>query len=75
MSCGVGHRRGSDPTLLWLWCGPAAVPPIRPLAWGKKIDVSPSSSLGSVVMNPTNIHEDAVSIPGLALWVKDWVLL
>ena len=19
MSCGVGHRRGSDPALLWLW--------------------------------------------------------
>ena len=29
MSCGVGHRHGSDP--LWLW--PAAVAPIGPLAW------------------------------------------
>ena len=28
MSCGVGHRQGSDPTLLWLWCGPAATAPI-----------------------------------------------
>ena len=33
MSCGVGHRHGSDPELLWLWCRPAAVSPIRPLAW------------------------------------------
>ena len=34
MSCGnVGRRRGSDPTLLWLWCRPAATAPIRPLAW------------------------------------------
>ena len=33
MSCGVGHRRGSDPTLLWLWCRPAATAPIGPLAW------------------------------------------
>ena len=34
MSCGVGHRRGSDPALLWLWCRPAAAAPIRPLvAW------------------------------------------
>ena len=31
MSCGVGRRCGSDPKLLW--CGPAAVAPIRPLAW------------------------------------------
>ena len=22
-----------DPLLLWLWCRPAAVAPIRPLAW------------------------------------------
>ena len=33
MSCGVDHRSGSDPVLLWLWCRPAAVAPIRPLAW------------------------------------------
>ena len=33
MSYGVGRRRGSDPTLLWLWRGPAAAAPIRPLAW------------------------------------------
>ena len=33
MSCGVGHRCGSDPELLWLWCRLAAVAPIQPLAW------------------------------------------
>ena len=33
MSCGVGHRHGSDPALLGLWCRPAAAAPIRPLAW------------------------------------------
>ena len=33
VSCGVGHRCGSDSTLLWLWRRPAAVAPIRPLAW------------------------------------------
>ena len=31
MSCGVGHRRGSD--LVWLWCRPEATAPIRLLAW------------------------------------------
>ena len=29
MSCGVGHRRGSDPELLWL----AATVVIQPLPW------------------------------------------
>ena len=29
----MGCRRGSDPALLWLWCRPAAIAPIRPLAW------------------------------------------
>ena len=33
MSCGVGHRHGSDPTLLWLWCRLAATALIRLLAW------------------------------------------
>ena len=33
MSCGVGGRHGSDPSLLWLWCRPGATAPIRPLAW------------------------------------------
>ena len=38
MSCGVGHRRSSDPVLLWLWLRPAVVGSIQPLAWlnGKK---------------------------------------
>ena len=33
MSCGVGHRRGLDPDLLWLWHRLAAIAPIQPLAW------------------------------------------
>ena len=33
MSCGIGHRCGLDPALLWLWCRLAAVAPNGPLAW------------------------------------------
>ena len=33
MSCGIGHRQGSDLALLWLWRRPAAGAPISPLAW------------------------------------------
>ena len=33
MSCGVGHRRGLDPMLLWLWCTLVATALIGPLAW------------------------------------------
>ena len=34
MSCGVGCRSGSDPALLWLWCGLVPTTPIQFLAWG-----------------------------------------
>ena len=35
MSCGVGHGRGSDLVLLWLWRRPAVAPAgAGPLAWG-----------------------------------------
>ena len=33
MSCGVGRRCGSDLVLLRLWCRPAVIALIRPLAW------------------------------------------
>ena len=33
MSCSVGHRRGSDPMLLWPWHRSAATALIQPLAW------------------------------------------
>ena len=33
MRCGVGHRRGSDLALLWLWHRLAAVALTGPLAW------------------------------------------
>ena len=33
MRCGVGHKCGSDPALLWFWCRPAATALIEPLVW------------------------------------------
>ena len=33
MSCGAGCRCSSDLVLLWLWCRPAAIALIQPLAW------------------------------------------
>ena len=33
VSGGVGHRHGSDPTLLWRWSRLVATALIRPLAW------------------------------------------
>ena len=32
MSCGVGHGNSSDLVLLWLWCRPATIAPIGPVA-------------------------------------------
>ena len=33
VSCGISHRRGSDPVWLWLSCRLAVAALIRPLAW------------------------------------------
>ena len=46
MSCGVGHRHGLDPLVLWLWRRPAAAAPIRTLAWERPY------ALGAVLKRP-----------------------
>ena len=88
MSCGVGLRRGLDPSLLWLWCGSAVTAPIGPL------NCEPSYAMGAALKrqkkekvylgvpfvaqwltNPTRIHKDVGSIPGLVQWFKDLALL
>ena len=44
-------------------------------ACGQREDDLRSSHHGSALTNPTSIHEDMGSIPGLACWVKDPALL
>ena len=55
MSCGVGHRRSSDPLLLWLWRRSAAVAPIRPLAW------EPPCAAGAALKRPKKKKKKATN--------------
>ena len=55
MSCGVIHRRGSEPSLLWLWYRPAAVAPIQPLAW------EPPYATGAAP-NPQKINQEQLTL-------------
>ena len=77
MSCGVGHRRGSDPKLLCLWHRPVATALIRPLAWeppyatGAALEKAKRKKKQKekgvpIVAQLTGIHEDAGLIPGFA---------
>ena len=52
MSCGIGCRNCSDPELFWLWCRPAAVALIRPLAW--ELPYAAGMALKSNKTKPTN---------------------
>ena len=52
VSCGVGRRRSSDPVWLWLWCRPAAVALIGPLAW--ELPYATSVALKSKTKKRTN---------------------
>ena len=61
MSCGVGHRLGSDPALLWLCHRLAATAPIRPLTW------EPPYAAGVALKKVSRSSERAVLRAALAL--------
>ena len=80
-----------DLALLWLWHRPAAAALIHPLGWEppyamgvalkrqeetkkKKLNVE-LPFVAQWLTNPSRIHEDAGSTPGLAQWVRDLTLL
>ena len=66
MSCGVGHRRGSDLAALKLWYRPAVIALIQPLAWelpcavsrkkGKKKKKKKKGKKRSLIQKKTTIH-------------------
>ena len=67
---------GEKGTLLHCWWECKLVQPLWKTVWRflRKLNVElpyASSHCGSEVMNPTSIHENASSIPGLTQWVKD----
>ena len=62
MSCGVGRRHSSDPELLWLWCRPVAVAPIRPLAW------EPLYATGAALKRQTPPQKNRQNLKLCPLW-------
>ena len=79
MSCGVSHRCGSDPVLLWLWCWPAARAPILPLAWERPCVADSALKRQKTKKEKEKEESDysgwvccegAGSIPSPAEWVK-----
>ena len=68
MSSGVGHRRGLDPVLLWLWCRPVAVVLIWPLAW------EPPYAVGAALKTETPPPKKKTSSVG-PLWLLSFSCL
>ena len=58
VSCGVGRRHGSDPTLLWLRCRPAVEVPKLPLAW------EPPHAMGAALKRKEKNKQTNQPVPG-----------
>ena len=77
LSCGVGCRRGSDPTLLWLWHRLVATALIRPLAWeppyarGAALEKGKrkKNAIGNYKNNPVRLTKLVIySLPYYSIW-------
>ena len=82
MSCGLGHRCGSDPALLWLWFRLAAVALIQPLTWELQYAVSVPLKSKNKQTNKQKIpmestmkyQENKLYLPGFRLDYKATVI-
>ena len=63
MSCSIGCRRGSDPTLMWLWRRLVATAPIEPLAW------EPPHAMGAA-LEKTKRQKKKKSIWGFSIYLS-----
>ena len=66
MSCGVGHRCGSDLALLWLWPRSAATAPIGPLAW------EPPYTVGAALKRTKKTKKKLLLTIANAYFVYSW---
>ena len=70
MSCGVGHRHGSDLALLWLWRRPVAIAPIRLLAQ------EPTYATGVALTRQKTKKNNNNNLPlGVAIKCEHWDIL
>ena len=66
MSCGVGHRRSSDPEMPWLWWRLAATAAIGPLAWEPPYAVE--AALGKTKRQKKKKKKGILHFFGHTLW-------
>ena len=64
MSCGVGHRCGSDPVLLWLCCRLAAVALNLPQAWELPGVAGVALKSKTITTKMKKKKKPAVQVPG-----------
>ena len=65
MSCGIGHIRGSDLMLLWLWHRPAAIAPTGPLTW------EPSYATGATLKTKKKRKKEKIMPDNIPKLMKD----